>query len=77
MKGSWSIKAVAPTLDSGLSYDRLSEIQDGGAAMNAYLELLDPVTDKRRRNDVRSKLAQYCRLDTLAMQRMVCHIAKQ
>ena len=37
MQGSWSIKAVLPTVAPDLSYAKLGEVQDGLAAQLAYL----------------------------------------
>ena len=67
MNGSWSIKNVLPTIDPELSYDRLAGIREGGAAMEAYMELLDPKTDEQRRTEVRTSLSIYCAHDTMAM----------
>jgi hypothetical protein len=36
-KGSWSIKHVLPAMVPALRYDQLDGVQDGGAAMTAYL----------------------------------------
>jgi hypothetical protein len=56
MHGSYSIKAVLPALVPGLSYEGLA-ISDGWAASRAYID----------RND----LWEYCKLDTLAMVRIL------
>ncbi|PYD07493.1 DUF2779 domain-containing protein, partial [Pseudomonas syringae pv. syringae] len=37
-EGSWSIKKVLPAVAPDLRYDDLEGVQDGGAAMQAYLE---------------------------------------
>jgi predicted RecB family nuclease len=70
MNGSWSLKAVLPTVDPALSYATLPGIRDGGGAMDAYLELVDPDSDPSRQADLREQLIRYCRHDTLAMFRM-------
>lgn len=70
MKGSWSLKAVLPTVAPDLRYDALGEVQDGSAAGVAYLELIDPATDKGRRNELADALREYCSLDTLALVRL-------
>ena len=44
MQGSWSIKAVLPTVAPDLSYDSLGEVRDGFAAQTAYFEAIDPRT---------------------------------
>ncbi len=74
MKGSWSIKAVLPTIAEGvaeLDYKQLDEIQNGLLAQAAYLEIIRPDTLKERREDLSRKLLNYCKLDTLAMVRLV------
>ncbi len=65
MRGSCSIKKVLPALVPEMSYDGLA-IGDGGAAMLAYHEMCD-ATDPRRAAAIRGALLEYCRLDTLAM----------
>ncbi len=40
MKGSWSIKAVLPTVDAGMSYDGLESVAHGQEAQAAYIELI-------------------------------------
>ena len=71
MKGSWSIKAVLPTLAPDLSYADVGEVQDGEAAQIAYWALLRPATDPVRRGELVEALRRYCALDTLAMVRVV------
>jgi hypothetical protein len=67
MRGSWSIKAVLPTIDSGLSYDELGEIAEGGAAQLAFLEARDSKTSTERRRALRDGLQAYCERDTWGM----------
>ena len=68
MGGSFSIKKVLPALfpdDSELDYSSLNIIQNGGDAMNAYATLHEkPVNEIA---EIRAALLAYCRLDTLAM----------
>jgi hypothetical protein len=71
MQGSWSIKAVLPTVAADLSYARLGEVQDGLAAQAAYFEAIDPDTPAERRAALRRALLDYCRRDTLALVRLV------
>lgn len=66
-KGSFSIKAVLPTAVPELSYDTLEGVQDGEAAMAAYLEAIAPETPAERSDLICSQLLSYCKLDTLAM----------
>jgi hypothetical protein len=76
MQGSWSIKAVLPTVAPGLRYSALGEVQDGFAAQNAYVEAIAPTTSEARRATLRRALLDYCRHDTLALVRLVEFFAK-
>jgi hypothetical protein len=67
MRGSWSIKAVLPTLAPQLDYKQLDGARSGVEAQDAYLEATDPATPAGRRKDLRRGLLDYCRLDTMAM----------
>lgn len=71
MLGSWSIKAVLPTVAPDLSYQALGEVRDGLAAQHAYLEAIKPTTPEARRAALRRALLDYCRQDTLALVRLV------
>ncbi len=66
MRGSWSIKAVLPTLAPELDYKMLDGAQSGVDAQVAYLEAIGGVSDERR-NEIAQGLRAYCRLDTLGM----------
>ncbi|MCB1775613.1 MAG: DUF2779 domain-containing protein [Gammaproteobacteria bacterium] len=70
MRGSFSIKAVLPTVAPGSTYDGL-DVKDGVAAQVAFEEAIDPATDASRRNEIRQSLLTYCALDTLAMVQLV------
>ena len=37
----------------------------------AYLEVIDPQTDEIRREELSSQMREYCKLDTLAVVRLV------
>ncbi len=69
MAGSYSIKRVLPALVPELTYAGL-EIADGQAAMQAYhaMSLLEEGAELER---LRKALLEYCRLDTLAMVRIL------
>lgn len=69
-QGSWSIKAVLPALCPDLSYGDLDGVQDGGMAMDAYLEAVGPQTSKTRKREIERQLLAYCALDTYAMVRL-------
>jgi len=69
-QGSWSIKKVLPAVVPELRYDALDGVQDGGAAMNAYLEAISPTTTAERKAEIGTQLLAYCGLDTYAMVRL-------
>jgi hypothetical protein len=66
MRGSWSVKAVLPTLGVP-GYDELGEIRSGTDAQAGYLETIDPDTSSERREALRLALLAYCERDTEAM----------
>jgi hypothetical protein len=66
MRGSWSIKAVLPTIAPGLAYDNL-KVANGRMAAKAFAEIMQPTTSHERRQQLRDALLSYCKLDTLAM----------
>jgi hypothetical protein len=70
MRGSWSIKNVLPVIAPDLDYANLGEIQEGNAASDAFIELIDPATRDARRTSIRRDLLRYCRLDTEALLRL-------
>ena len=63
--GSWSIKAVLPTMGYE-GYEGL-QVKDGGAAQAAWLEASDPDTDPQRRWALEEAMRAYCKRDTEAM----------
>ena len=68
MKGKHSIKIVLPLLvpEMAEAYKELDLVHDGGEAMQAFAilaEIEDPETVMR----IRESLLEYCKLDTLAM----------
>lgn len=69
-QGSWSIKKVLPAVAPDLSYDKLEGVQDGGLAMNAYLEAIARQTTATRKAQIEKQLLAYCALDTYAMVRL-------
>lgn len=70
MKGSWSLKSVMPTIDRGMDYENLDEVQEGGGAQDAYLEILAPDTPADRRAKLTEALKRYCGRDTEALVRL-------
>lgn len=67
MKGSFSIKAVLPTVAPELDYSLLGEVRHGGAAQQAWLEAIAPHTNAQRRVELQAALLAYCQRDTEAM----------
>ncbi|MGF7003435.1 hypothetical protein M2149_001836 [Lachnospiraceae bacterium PFB1-21] len=68
MGGSYSIKSVLPALcgdDPELDYHQLDLIHHGSEAMAAFLDLHKQAPEDIER--IRAALLAYCRLDTLAM----------
>jgi hypothetical protein len=70
MKGSWSLKAVLPTVAPDLDYTALAEVQDGLMAQTAYLEAIDAQTSQDRRETLRRAMLEYCAYDTRALVRL-------
>lgn len=75
MRGSWSIKAVLPTL-AAIGYDDLVEVKSGIDAQVAYLEMIDPDTAPERAAAVRDALLDYCRRDTEAMVKVLAALTR-
>jgi hypothetical protein len=69
-EGSWSLKKVLPAIAPDLDYDTLDGVQDGGMAMNAYLEAISLLTAEPRKKEISEQLLAYCRLDTYATLRL-------
>jgi hypothetical protein len=65
MNGSYSIKAVLPALVPEMSYDEM-EISQGGQASSFYATL-HLIERHEERKKIRHDLMEYCKLDTLAM----------
>lgn len=69
MEGSYSIKYVLPALVPELSYENM-QIADGGTASLAYESLLT-LDDFIKIDEIKKQLLEYCKLDTLAMVRIL------
>lgn len=69
-EGSWSIKKVLPAIAPELNYQSLEGVQDGGMAMDAYAEAIEPATLAARKAELEKQLWSYCELDTWAMVRI-------
>ncbi len=61
---------MRPAVAPDLRYDDLDGVQDGGAAMQAYLEAIAVGTALARKRAIETQLLAYCELDTLAMVRL-------
>jgi len=70
-KGSYSIKAVLPVLIPELRYDEL-DIPEGGMASLVYSQL--KFQDRTTATLQRQALREYCKMDTLAMVRIVDYL---
>ena len=71
MLGSWSLKAVSPTIDPDMDYSELTGIAEGMAAADGYLEAINPETTPERKAELEEQLLRYCRFDTEAMVKIV------
>lgn len=69
-RGSWSLKAVLPTVAPDLAYQGL-EVGNGLDAQVAYLQLLDGVLSSQEGAALRSSLEAYCLMDTAGLVAMV------
>ena len=67
MLGSWSIKAVMPTISPERDYARLEGIKEGTGAADGFIEAIDPETTPDRKAELETQLLRYCRFDTEAM----------
>jgi hypothetical protein len=70
MKGSWSIKAVLPTIVPELDYANLV-VKDGAQAQRAYREAVDKLRSGENALEIRKEMLKYCAQDTLAMVKIV------
>lgn len=67
-QGSFSLKAVGPTLVPELSYDALDGVDVGtDAAIAFWLMAIGDVTDAAEVEGLRRQLLEYCKLDTLLL----------
>ena len=65
MKGSYYIKYVLPALVPKISYNDL-EIKEGVTSSNTFLSMVNGTFDGDV-EETRRQLLDYCKLDTLAM----------
>ena len=71
MKGSYSIKYVLPALvpEMAMAYKELDGVQNGGQAMSAFASMSKMNNEEKEK--MRHSLLEYCKLDTLAMVRVL------
>ncbi|MCV3473038.1 DUF2779 domain-containing protein [Campylobacter sp. CNRCH_2014_2849] len=74
MQGSYSIKKVLPALipDMEQAYKNLGLIQNGSEAMKSFETMQN--MDENKRKACRQALLEYCKLDTLAMVKILKHL---
>ena len=71
--GSWSIKALLPIVAPELNYKNLNNVHNGTEAQMAFVKAIDPQTDPATRKQLELDMLIYCKLDTLAMVKLVSH----
>lgn len=69
-EGSWSIKKVLPAVVPELRFDTLEGVQDGGMAMESFLEGIHPDISSERKAEIEKQLLAYSGLDTYTMVRL-------
>jgi len=74
-RGSWSIKAVLPTISDKVGYDQMA-VGDGSAAQAAYLQATHPECPDLERGEIDRDLRAYCALDTRAMILLLDHLTQ-
>ena len=67
MLGSWSIKAVLPSVAPQMDYAKLEGIKEGTGASDGFIEAISPSTTPERKSELQKQLLRYCRFDTEAM----------
>jgi hypothetical protein len=67
LKGSYSLKQLAPTACPELTYSDLHQVADGNAAQRAWWELASPDTPQGHHRELSDALRRYCRQNTLSL----------
>jgi hypothetical protein len=77
MKGSYSIKYVLPALvpEFEKAYKELDGVQNGSQAMNAFASMSK--LEEGEKQKLRTALLEYCKLDTLAMVKVLENLKKE
>ena len=73
-KGSYSIKQILPLFDKNLDY-KVMPIGDGATAMITWNKLVN--NNDGEKEKVRRDLLEYCKLDTLAMVKVLEGLEKE
>jgi hypothetical protein len=73
--GSWSIKALLPVVAPDLNYKLLENVHNGTEAQAAFMKASNPLTDTTTRQKLEQDMLAYCKLDTLAMVKLVHYLA--
>jgi hypothetical protein len=71
MLGSWSIKAVMPTINPEMDYAKLEGIREGTGASDGFIEAIQADVSPERKAELDAQLRRYCRFDTEAMVEIV------
>ena len=76
MNGSYSIKKVLPSLvpEMEQAYKELDGVQNGSQAMNAFANMSKLEDEEKKK--IRNALLSYCKLDTLAMVKILDKLKK-
>ncbi|MCH8209126.1 MAG: hypothetical protein IIA62_08790 [Nitrospinae bacterium] len=74
--GSASLKNVMPVLVPELSYEAL-EIQEGGSASRIWMETIFKNKNADDKDKIMSDLIEYCKMDTLAMVKILERLEKE
>lgn len=63
----FTLKSVAPALAPGFSYEDLGVVSQGGAAVEAYFQMVTgELRDGVTREELRASMLAYCKKDTEA-----------
>ena len=68
--GSFSLKSVVPALVPEINYEEL-DIQEGSVAAVAFPKMIAATTDAGEKERIMKGLLEYCKMDTLAMVKLV------
>ena len=75
LDGSYSLKAVLPTIAPELDHALLEEVNDGLSAQAAYHTAATAATGEERRQELRGRMLAYCARDTEALVRVAWRLS--